>query len=215
MTGGQNIGLRQAIVDMARMLSPQGLGVGKSGNLSARCESGMLITPSAVSYDAMSLDDIVMVDQSGNVPDNSLRPSSEWRFHQAIYESRPEAGAIVHCHSRFATALACARTPIPAFHYMVAVAGGVDIACADYAVFGSEELSGNVLSALEGRSACLMANHGQVAFGATLSDAFELAREVEELSAQYCEVLKLDKMHLLSKAEMDDVLRRFADYRQA
>jgi L-fuculose-phosphate aldolase len=212
MTGDRD--LRRDIVDTARALSPQGLGVGRSGNVSARCAGGMLITPSAVAYESMSLDDIVLVDRAGNVPDNSLRPSSEWRFHHAIYQSRPEAGAVVHCHSRFATVLACAHVPIPAFHYMIAVAGGVDIRCANYAVFGSEDLSQNVLSALEGRFACLMANHGQVAFGGSLSEAFELAREVEELSAQYCELLKLDKVHLLGSDEMDEVLRRFADYRQ-
>ncbi len=212
MTG--DLDLRQEIVDTARALSPHGLGVGRSGNVSARCAGGMLITPSAVQYETMSADDIVLVDDAGQVAEDSLRPSSEWRFHQAIYQSRPEASAIVHCHSRFATVLACAHTPIPAFHYMVAVAGGTDIRCADYAVFGSEDLSQNVLSALKGRSACLMANHGQLAFGNTLADAFELAREVEELSAQYCELLKLDKVRLLSEADMDEVLRRFADYRQ-
>ncbi len=206
--------LRREIIDTARALSPAGLGVGRSGNVSARCADGMLITPSAVPYDAMSLDDIVLVDGAGNVQANSLRPSSEWRFHQAIYKVRPEARAVVHCHSRFATVLACAHAPIPAFHYMVAVAGGTDIACADYALFGSEDLSQNVLSALEGRFACLMANHGQVAFGNSLPEAFELAREVEELSAQYCELLKLDRVRLLSAADMDEVLRRFADYRQ-
>ena len=212
MTGDTD--LRQDIVDTARALSPQGLGVGRSGNVSARCAGGMLITPSAVSYEAMSADDIVLVDETGTVAGNSLRPSSEWRFHQAIYHSHPEAGAVVHCHSRFATVLACAHAPIPAFHYMVAVAGGTDIACADYAVFGSEDLSCNVLSALQGRKACLMANHGQVAFGGSLSEAFELAREVEELAAQYCEVLKLGRVNLLSAEDMDEVLRRFADYRQ-
>lgn len=214
MTGFRDRGLCQDIVDTARALSPQGLGVGRSGNVSARCAGGMLITPSGVAYEAMSADDIVLVDGAGKVPDNSMRPSSEWRFHQAIYRARPEAGAVVHCHSRFATVLACARAAIPAFHYMVAVAGGADIACADYALFGSEELSQNVLSALEGRSACLMANHGQVAFGGALTDALELAREIEELAAQYYAVLKLDRVHLLDEKEMDEVLRRFADYRQ-
>lgn len=210
MTGDQS--LCQEIVDTALALSPKGLGVGRSGNVSARCADGMLITPSGVPYETMSVDDIVQVNEAGNVPENSLEPSSEWRFHQAIYQSRPEAGAVVHCHSRFATVLACARTPIPAFHYMVAVAGGADIACADYAVFGSEDLSRSVISALNGRSACLMANHGQVAFGNTLAAAFELACEVEELSAQYCEALKLNRVHLLSTVEMDAVLERFKSY---
>ncbi|MBL4756420.1 MAG: class II aldolase/adducin family protein [Rhizobiales bacterium] len=204
--------LCQKILETARALSPQGLGIGRSGNVSARIGSGMLITPSGVAYDDMQPEDIIFVDGDGIAETHSLLPSSEWQLHLAIYQSRPEASAIVHCHSRFATVLACAHMPIPAFHYMVAVAGGTDIRCASYALFGSEELSRHVLVGLEGRKACLMANHGQVAFGADLASAFELALEVEDLAAQYCALVKLGKVNLLSEAEMGAVLARFKTY---
>lgn len=150
----------------------------------------------------------------GTVLDGGLEPSSEWRMHAAIYAAHPEADAIVHCHSRHATALACCGRGIPAFHYMVAVAGGDSIRCAPYALFGSEELAQHAVAALDGRRACLLGNHGQIATGATLEAALSLAIEVEELAAQYLLALMAGEPRCLNEREMRAVTERFAGYGQ-
>lgn len=202
--------LRAQLVDFARRLNSTGLSVGKSGNLSARCSTGFLVTPSGVAYDALTAADIVACDARGVAADGALRPSSEWRIHRDIYAARPEVAAIVHAHSTHAGALACTRRGIPAFHYMVLAAGGNDIRCADYATFGTGALSAAVLAALEGRRACLMANHGQLAVGATLAQAFSLAMEVEQLAQQYVIAIQLGGPVLLADDEMDAVRVQFA-----
>ncbi len=204
--------LRAGVVETARRMSASGLSHGRSGNVSARWGEGMLITPSGMAYDAMTPEDVVFVAGGGAA--SGGKPSSEWRFHLAAYAARAEAGAVVHCHSRCATALACAHRPIPAFHYMVAVAGGVDIPLVPYATFGTPELAAHVASGLAARRACLMANHGQIATGAHLDAALELAGEVEMLAAQYLEVLKLGEVHLLDDEEMAAVLEKFKGYGQ-
>jgi L-fuculose-phosphate aldolase len=206
--------LRQEIIDTALAMSREGLSPGTSGNVSARWEEGMLITPTGMAYDDLILEDIVFVDTKGVPAAGSRTPSSEWRFHLAAYGSRADAKAVVHTHSLNATALACARKPIPAFHYMVAVAGGADIPLADYATFGTKELANNVAAALKDRKACLMANHGQIATGASLFDALALAREVESLAAQLVKVLQIGAPHVLDAAEMRRVLERFKSYGQ-
>ncbi len=206
--------LRAGVVETARRMSASGLSHGRSGNVSARWAGGMLITPSGMAYDVMTPEDIVFVDASGAVRAGGGKPSSESRFHLAAYAARVEAGAVVHCHSRCATALACAHRPIPAFHYMVAVAGGTDIPLVPYATFGTPELAAHVAKGLAARKACLMANHGQIATGAGLDAALELAGEVEMLAAQYLEVLKLGEAHLLDDAQMAEVLERFKSYGQ-
>jgi L-fuculose-phosphate aldolase len=205
--------LREKIVATCRAMSAQGLSPGRSGNVSARLGEGMLITPSGIAYDVMSPDDIVFVGADGK-PAPGKTPSSEWRFHLAAYGARPAAGAVVHCHSMNATALACAHRAIPAFHYMVAAAGGSDIPLVPYATFGTPELARHVADALADRSACLMANHGQIATGPTLEAALELAGEVETLAGQYLRVLALGEVHVLSDAEMVRVLERFRTYGQ-
>src|SRR5690606_5171568 len=177
--------LRREIIVAARSFTARGLGVGTAGNLSVRVAEGFLITPSGVPYDSLQPSDIVLLDPRGTVVSGSLAPSSEWRFHRDIYAKRPEAGAVVHVHSPYATAIACTRRDIPAFHYMVAVAGGDSIRCAAYATYGTGELSRNALRALAGRRACLLANHGLIALGADLRAALALAEEVEELARQY------------------------------
>jgi L-fuculose-phosphate aldolase len=202
--------LRADVLETAKRMSASGLSHGRSGNVSARWGDGMLITPSGAAYDALEPDDIVYVD-AGGTPSGG-KPSSEWQFHQAAYQARPDAGAVVHCHSPNATALACAHRPIPAFHYMVAVAGGTDIPLAPYATFGTEELAAHVAEALRDRKACLLANHGQIAVGADLKAALELAGEVENLAAQYLDVLKLGEVHLLDDAQMAEVLAKFESY---
>jgi L-fuculose-phosphate aldolase len=204
--------LRSRIIRTARDFGAHGLGVGTAGNVSARVPSGFLITPSGVPYGDMRPRDIVLLGETGKVRGGTLKPSSEWRFHRDIYASRQEVGAVVHAHSPFATALACTRRGIPAFHYMVAVAGGDSIRCAKYATYGTAALSRNALKALRGRRACLLANHGLIATGADLRAAFELALEVEELAKQYWIVTQRGRPVLLSAAEMKTVLRKFRDY---
>ncbi len=215
MAGGRprpTLAERRAVIAAARAMSDEGLSPGTSGNISLRVSGGLLVTPTGMLAERLSPEDIVALDNAGRAAPGQRAPSSEWPFHVAILAARPEAGAVVHCHSRFATTLACLRRPIPAFHYMVAVAGGADIRCADYATFGTPELSDAALSALVGRKACLLANHGQIALGSTLEGALKLAREVEVLAAQYAGVLALGKPVLLDAAEMERVIAKFATY---
>lgn len=205
--------LRQEIIDTALAMSREGLSPGTSGNVSVRWEGGMLITPTGMAYDDLIPEGIAFIDASGK-SSGKRKPSSEWRFHLAAYGARADANAIVHAHSRFATALACARQPIPAFHYMVAIAGGTDIPLAGYATFGTPELAREVAQALEDRKACLMANHGQIACGPDLAKALGLAREVETLAAQYVAALQVGEPHILSESQMAEALERFAGYGQ-
>ncbi len=202
--------LRARIVEAARRMSAGGLNVGKSGNVSARCEGGFLVTPSGKSYDALAPGDIVIVADDG--PKGDGKPSSEWRLHRDVYAHRPEARAIAHTHSPYATTLACLRRDIPAFHYEVAFAGGTDIRCSGYATFGTQALSDLSLAALEGRRACLLANHGVVAFGASLDEALGLAEKVEYLARMYWQALQVGEPAVLDEAEMARVLEKFKDY---
>ncbi len=203
---------RQEVIDTALRMSEAGLSPGRSGNVSRRWEDGMLITPSGVEYGDLLPGDIVVVDGDGVPADGGLNPSSEWPFHLAAYSARAEIGAIVHCHSLNATALACAHKPIPAFHYMVAVAGGSDIPLVPYATFGTKKLAQNVARGIKARNACLIANHGQITAGPTLKAALDLAFEVETLAAQYLKVLEIGKPKLLDDEEMARVLKKFQTY---
>lgn len=205
--------LRREVIATALALGPADLGVNRSGNVSARWEDGFLVTPTGVPYEALEPEDIAFVPQGGGAPRGRLAPSSETPFHLAIYRARPELSAIVHCHSPHATALACTRRGIPPFHYMVAAAGGASILCAPYATFGTEALSRHAVEALaEGRRACLLANHGQIACGSSLLRALELAREVEMLARQYLLALQAGEPVLLDAAEMARVLEKFRTY---
>lgn len=203
--------LRQQVADTARRSVERGLNQGSSGNVSVRCGAGMLITPSGLDTDALGPSDIVYLPFDG-MAEGDRPPSSEWRFHRDIYVQRPEANAVVHAHPPFAVSLACLRKGIPSFHYMVALAGGHDIRCADYATFGTQALSDHVLQALEGRRACLMANHGLVAFGDSAERALYLALEVEVLCEQFWRASLLGEPVLLSAAEMAEVAERFKGY---
>ena len=200
------------IIQHARALSDRGLGVGTSGNISARFGDGFLITPSGVPYPVLAPSGIVFVGMDGSAEGGN--PSSEWRFHLDIYAARPDVSAIVHAHSPHATALASLRRDIPAFHYMVAVAGGHDIRCAAYATFGTQALSDAATEALRDRRACLLANHGQISTGTTVEAAFSLAREVEELSRQYTIALQAGEPVVLDRQEMDIILEKFRTYGQ-
>lgn len=211
--------LRVSLAALARESVHCGLNQGASGNVSVRSRAGFLITPSGQNMASLTGDDMVEMSLAGDVLGEvagevvaRAQPSSEWRFHRDIYAACPEAEAVVHAHSPFAVALACLRRGLPAFHYMVAMAGGTDIRCADYATFGTQALSDAVLVALQDRRACLMANHGLVAWGRSLPAALALANEVEALSGQYLRACQVAEPVLLSAAEMQDVLEKFQHY---
>ena len=175
----------------------------------------MLITPTGMPYEELKPADIVFVDGNGESPARARKPSSEWRSHLSAYKARPDMGAVVHTHSLHATVIECTGKPIPAFHNMVAIAGGKDIPCVPYSTFGTEELAGFVAKGLTNRDACLMANHGQITIAATLTGALELAQEVETLAEQYAKLLAITaKPPVLPDAEMANVLERFKGYGQ-
>jgi L-fuculose-phosphate aldolase len=205
---------REEVLATAIAMSRRGLSPGRSGNVSRRFGQGMLITPSGLSYESIRPDDIVFVSEDGSVPAGQRKPSSEWLFHLAIYRARVDRNAVVHTHSMHATVLACAGLPIPAFHYMVAVAGGKNIPVVPYATFGTAKLARYVARGLARRDACLMANHGQIAVGQTCARALELAADVEVLAEQYYKVLSIGKPVVLPDKEMRTVLERFRSYGQ-
>jgi L-fuculose-phosphate aldolase len=202
---------RAAVVDAARRLNALGLNPGRSGNVSARHGEGFLVTPSGLPYDRLVPEDIVHVDGDGE-PNGAHAPSTEWRLHRDVYRRHPEAGGVAHTHSPCATTLACLRRAIPPFHYEVAFAGGPDIRCADYATFGSQELSDRALAALEGRRACLLANHGVVAFGDSVAQAVELAEKVESLARIFWQALQAGEPTLLDEVEMSRVAEKLRAY---
>ena len=206
--------LRAEIIKYSKMLNSKKLSALRSGNISSRYKDGFLITPSGKKYSALKKNDIVFVSLNGYFDKKKGIPSSEWKFHQDIYRNKKNAKAIVHAHSTCATAVSTHKRGIPSFHYMVAMAGGHDIKCAKYATFGTRELSKNILYALKGRKACLISNHGQIAFEESLSKAFELAEEVENISLQYITSLKLGKPKTLSLKEMKKVLSKAKNYKR-
>ena len=204
--------LRDMVIAACRELERRGLTHGTSGNISVRRdERRFFISPSGMAYGALETGQVPLMDIDGRWF-GRCRPSSEWRFHRDIFTSRPDVRAIVHTHSRNATALACSGRGIPAFHYMVAVAGGPDIRCAPYCTFGTQELSDAAVAALDGRMACLLANHGVIAVGADLPAALALAGEVENLAAQYCSALTVGEVRILDESEMLRVLEKFRTY---
>lgn len=205
--------LRNAVIAIALEMNAKGINRGKSGNVSARWRDGFLVTPSGLPYERTGPADIVFID-AGGIPAGRRVPSSEWRFHHDIYRTRPDVQAVVHTHSSFATTLACLGKEVPAFHYMVAVAGGNSIRCAPYATFGTQALSDHALKALEGRRACLLANHGMIAVGPSLERALAIAVEVEALCEQYWRALQIGMPNILSDEEMTVVLEKFKTYGQ-
>ena len=218
------IELKKEVIKYAQKLNSTNLSPLRSGNVSVRATQdgveGFLLTPSGKRYETLIPEDIVFLalkEKYDNLKlfNTGLNPSSEWRFHQDIYLKKIEAKAIVHAHSPNATAVSSHGKSIPAFHYMIALAGGDDIKCSEYATFGTDELSINILKALEKRKACLMSNHGQVAFGTNLKQAFELAEEVENICHQYIIALKIGKPKILSWAEMNKILDKIKHYKKA
>ncbi len=209
----KNRKLRREIVATCRAMNEQGINQGTSGNVSARIpgDGGFLITPSGIPYEEMAPETVVKMDMAGGYRGDFL-PSSEWRMHYDIYRVRPEAGAVVHTHATFCTALSCRHLDIPAFHYMIGVGGGTSIRCAEYATFGTQALSDHMLAALQDRTACLLANHGMICFGPTLTKALWLAVEVETLARQYWYAKRDGKPFVLPDDEVQTVLARFKSY---
>lgn len=203
--------LREEILVYGLKLTPSGLSQGTSGNLSVRHGSGFLITPSGTPYEEISPEDVVQVAMDGRY-EHRLRPSSEWRFHRDIYAARPDVHAVVHAHPPYSTGLAICRMDIPAVHYMIAVSGGDSIRCSDYYTYGTQELSDAVVRAMEGRMACLMANHGMIATGSTMEQAMWRAVEVETLARQYTLALQAGKPIMLSDQEVTQALEKFGNY---
>ncbi len=206
--------LRDKLVATAKRMSSLGLTPGMSGNVSVRTPSGMLVTPSGMPYDDLVPDDAVAIQLDGTVRPGQRTPTSEWQLHRDILASRSDVGAIVHTHSLFSTTVSMLRRPIPAVHYMVVLAGGDEIPCAEYATFGSAQLALNAVTALRGKSACLLANHGMVALGATLESALRLAAEVETLASQYWHAVQIGQPHVLDRDELSLVRAKFAEYGQ-
>jgi L-fuculose-phosphate aldolase len=203
-----------AVIDAAARLLALGLNRGTAGNVSLRWDDGFLITPSGMPPERLSPDDVVLMDLDGNAR-GPRRPSSEWRIHRDVYAARPEVGGVVHAHPPFCVALAALNLSIPPYHYMVAKAGGRDIRCAPYATYGTQALSEHALAALQGRKACLLANHGMIAIGSSLPDAMALAVEVEELAEGYWRAVQLGPPALLDDEEMARVIAKFARYGQS
>ena len=206
------------VIKYSKKLNTTNLSALRSGNISVRAKekgvNGFYITPSGRTYSSLKSKDIVFVSLKGIFDKKKNKPSSEWRFHQDIYVNKKEAKAIVHAHSTCATAVSSHQKSIPAFHYMVAVAGGEDLKCTKYATFGTKQLSKNIIKALKNRTACLIANHGQVAFGDNLKKTFELAQEIENICYQYINALRIGIPKILSKKEMKIVLGKFKNYKR-
>ena len=210
--------LKAEVIKYSKKLNTTNLSALRSGNISVRTKEngvdGFYITPSGRKYSSLKTNDIVFVSLKGAFDKKKGKPSSEWRFHQDIYVNKKDAKAIVHAHSTCATAVSTHQKNIPAFHYMVAVAGGEDIKCSKYATFGTKNLSKNIVKSLKNRTACLIANHGQVAFGNNLEKAFELAQEIENICHQYINALRIGIPKILSSKEMKIVLGKFKNYKK-
>ena len=203
--------LRREVIETCLKMNGEGINQGTSGNVSVRTDEGFLMTASGIVYEKMKPAHVVAMDLEGNYRGEYL-PSTEWRMHMDIFRARPEAKAVVHVHSPYATALACLRKDVPAFHYMIGVTGGTSLRVSGYAEFGTQELSDTMLKALEGRTACLLANHGQICFGPSLSKALWLAGEIETLCHHYWAACLAGKPVLLEEAQMVSVLKRFKTY---
>jgi L-fuculose-phosphate aldolase len=211
MAASEEAGTRQAMIDACLKMNHTGINQGTAGNLSVRWKNGLLITPSGVPYDEMTVDDIVFMDMDGNYQ-HRLAGSSEWRFHRDILKARGEVNAVVHAHPIHATAFAICGMEIPAVHYMIAAAGGPTIRCAPYETYGTEELSKAVLEALSGRTCALIANHGMIATGPDLREAMWLAVELETLCKQYALALQIGIPRVLEAEEIDKTIEKFKEY---
>ena len=205
--------IRQAVIDACLEMNAAGINQGTSGNISVRAENHMLITPSGVPYEKLAPEDLVLIPLGGSPEQQGqLKPSTEWPFHMAILQAKPGVNAVVHAHPIYCSALAMNRQAIPACHYMIAAFGGMDVRCAGYHTFGSPELASMVIKAMEGRTACLLANHGMVAGGKGIEQAMWRAVELETIARQFYLASQLGDPVILSKQEMDETFTMFAGY---
>jgi L-fuculose-phosphate aldolase len=207
--------IQQQLLDLALYLQASGLNEGSSGNCSIRDRDGFYITPSGINPKAMSIDDMVFMDFNGTIESSQKpprEPSSEWRFHHDILKTLKDANVVIHTHSTFATTLSLFRKDIPAFHYMIAAAGGNSIRCTKYELFGTQALSDAALIALNDRKACLLANHGMITIGRDIEDALNISHEVERLCEQYTYALQIGSPVILSDEEMGEVIEKFKSY---
>lgn len=212
MQDSEELALRRAVIETARELNSRGINVNKSGNISARFRDGFLVTPTGVPYETLLPEDIVFIDLESGGSQGRRLPSSEWEMHAEVYRARTDAGAVAHCHSAYATALACQNMPIPAFHYMVAAAGGDSIDVVPYETFGTHALAVRAAESLRKKNACLLEHHGSLAIGKTLAKAIQLLAEVENLARQYCIVRSLGEPRLIPADEMAQVVQKFKTY---
>jgi L-fuculose-phosphate aldolase len=216
-TEQDDLALRQQLVAAMQELDARGLNRGSTGNASVRGvqrPGGFWVTPTGMSAADLAPDRLAWVGDNGQVQ-GAWQPSSEWGLHQGAYQGRADVGAVLHTHSVHATALACQQRGLPPFHYMVAVAGGHDVPCVPYHLFGSPALAQAVGAALATRNACLMAHHGLVATGRSMAQALKVVLEVESLCQVYLQALALGPVPLLSAAQMDEVVEQFRGYGQA
>jgi L-fuculose-phosphate aldolase len=211
MAASEEAGARQAMIDACVNMNRTGINQGTAGNLSVRWKSGLMITPSGVPYDEMTVDDIVYMNMDGSYK-HQRAASSEWRFHRDILQARGDVNAVVHAHPVHATAFAICGMEIPAVHYMIAAAGGPTIRCAPYETYGTEELSKAVLEALSGRTCALIANHGMIATGPDLREAMWLAVELETLCKQYAIALQIGTPRVLEDGEIEKTIEKFKEY---
>lgn len=208
----KNRALKESIISGLKYLLKKNLNIGSEGNISIRNEKGFFISPSAYKPDELKLNNIAFIDLDGKVNGNT-KPSSEWKMHQYIYINRKDVNAIVHCHSVWASCVSCLRINIPSFHYMIAEFGGDNIKCSNYATFGTEKLAKNVLDSLVNRKGCLLANHGQITIGDSITEAIHLTEAVEKLSKQFFLCRMTGDLKLLRKNQIDEVLDLFGDYK--
>ncbi|PPR78661.1 MAG: L-fuculose phosphate aldolase [Alphaproteobacteria bacterium MarineAlpha2_Bin1] len=208
---------KKLIVTYAQSFNSLNLSPLRSGNISIRhkqkSKDGLLITPSGKRYESIREKDIVFVDMSGKNYHKSNFPSSEFNFHLDLYKEK-HCNAIIHCHSKYSLILSCFRKNIPSFHYMIALAGGNDIACAKYELFGTKDLSNSIIKAMINRKACLLSNHGQITIGNNIHEAFELAQEVEFLCECYYKCILIGQPEVISKNEMQKVLDKINNYKK-
>ncbi|QYK42182.1 MAG: class II aldolase/adducin family protein [Paracoccaceae bacterium] len=208
-----DLALRSDLIEACRSMNRLGINKGTSGNISVRSGDGFLISPTGIPYDKLTPDHVVQMNWDATFAGDVL-PSSEWRFHRDLLLARPDLNAVVHTHSTHATTLAIMGRGIPAIHYVIAAAGGADIRCAPYEIFGSQELADRVVTAMEGRRACLLAHHGVITGHVSIARALALAVTVEELAHQYLMCLPFGEPPVLSEAQIAEVLVKFKSYGQ-
>lgn len=202
---------RAVLVSLYRELARRGMNAGSSGNVSARTSTGMLITPSGCSADTLTARGLVAMALDGTVRGKAT-PSSEWSMHAAIYAAFPAASWIVHTHADACTALACLNEGLPGFHYMVTRFGGGDVRCAPYVTFGTPDLAVVAARALQGRTACLLANHGMIVHGRTMQEALTSSVLLETLCRQYLLGRAAGAVRLLTAEEIEAAEERFKTY---